>query len=92
VPARTDVTRPPAELRTFDVRDWWDDVADVDHGLLVARAHQLHVAACTAWMAATGLPIHRPAEGETWARYWQRVGRPPPGTAAVMRARLPRHL
>jgi hypothetical protein len=88
VPLGTDAGRPPAELLAFDVRDWLDDAGDDDHGLWVARAHQRHAAACAAWTAATGLPVHRPAPGETWPRYWERMGPPPPRSAAVMRARL----
>jgi hypothetical protein len=88
VPAGGDLSRPPAELRRFDVRDWWDGTGDVDHGQRVAHARQRHTAACAAWTAATGLPVHLPAAAESWRRYWQRVGPPPAGSAEAMRARL----
>src|SRR4051812_27957144 len=77
------------ELVTFDVCDWLDDAgAGDDHDLRMARARQRHAAACAAWTAGAGLPVHRPAPGENWDQYRARVGPPPAGSAAAMRARL----
>ncbi len=96
-------TVPPDELRRFDVREWLDPDEpvpaavrrDVEGGDVsakrswrLARARQRHAAACAAWTAASGLPVDRPAEGESWARFHQRVGPPPPGSATGMRAQL----
>jgi hypothetical protein len=94
LPLGADTNRPPDRLRRFDPRDWLDDWPaasrlDVDeHNRRVVAARLRHDAACAAWTQATGQLVHRPARGETWPRYWHRVGPPPPGTLAMMRARL----
>ncbi|KGH43231.1 hypothetical protein IN07_24140 [Modestobacter caceresii] len=87
-----DAGRPPAELLTFDVRDWLEEVSNDDHALRVARARQRHQAACEAWTAATGLSVLRPMHGESWRDYRRRVGPSPTASAAVMKARLIAHI
>lgn len=86
MPVGADAGRPPAELLAFDVRDWIDD--GDEPALREARARQRHAAACAAWTATAGLPVHRPAPSETWDQYRARVGPPPSAAAAAMRARL----
>jgi hypothetical protein len=73
---------PAAAWETFG------DSADPVWAWRVASGRRRHEAACAAWVTATGLPIHRPAPGESWDSYRVRVGPPPTGSAAAMRARL----
>jgi hypothetical protein len=88
VPLGADTDRPPAELLTFDVRQWIDPdepvppaawemfghAVDPVTAWRVSRGRERHEAACAAWTADTGLPVHRPAPGESWDGYRARVG------------------